>query len=75
MDNQELVRILRGLPECRLRLIELIAQVTKDDGSIDPEKVLFHAKELEECRQEANAYISATRKAVQCLMKLVRSHG
>jgi len=71
MDN--LVNALKQLPEVRLRLIDLAWQVTKDDGSIDAERLLQMSKELEEATHEARAYAEATRKAVWCLRSMALS--
>lgn len=71
MNN--LVEALKQLPEVRLRLIDLAWQVTKDNGSLDAEQLLFMGKELEEAIDEARAYVNATRKAVSCLMSFRHS--
>lgn len=71
MDN--LVNVLKQLPEVELRLIDLAWQVAKDDGSIDMEQVLQKAKEVDDAVAEAKAYADSTRKAVSCLMRLVPS--
>ena len=73
MDTLDLIRVLKAVPECRLRLIELAWKVVREDGSVDPEKLLFHRKELEECTAEAQAYTKATKEATQCLRNMVRS--
>lgn len=71
MDN--LVEAFKQLPEVRLRLIDLAWQVTKENGSLDADQLLLKSKELDEAVDEAKAYANATRKAVSCLMSLVRS--
>jgi len=70
MESDDIVRILKGLPECRLRLIQLANEVIGEDGGIDRLKSIYHAKELEEAINEAKAYSRATREMVQCLMKM-----
>ena len=73
MDAYDLIRVLKEVPECRLRLIELAWETVGDDGSIDPEKLGFRRKELEEAIAEAEAYAKATRGAVQCLTDMNHS--
>ena len=73
MDTEQIVEILRQLPEVRLRVLDLAWMVTRDDGSVDREKLLFHARELEEAFQEARAYAEATRESVRCLKSIPRS--
>jgi hypothetical protein len=67
MKASDLVKVLRELPEYRLRLVELTWKVTRG-GSIDPGLVAFHSKEIAEAIAEAEAYRDATREAVRCLM-------
>lgn len=71
MDN--LVNALKRIPEVRLRLIDLAWEVARDDGSIDMDRLLQKVKEIDEAIAEARAYAETTRKASQCLMRLVLS--
>ena len=73
MDAHDLIRVLKEVPECRLRLIELAWETVGDDGTPDPEKLGFRRKELEEALAEAEAHAKATREAVQCLNSMDRS--
>ena len=73
MNSSDLIRVLREVPECRLRLIELAQKVLKDDGSLDWEQLAFRQKELQEAISEAQAYVSMTGEAVQCLRGMGRS--
>jgi len=73
MDNNDIIRVLKRVPEFKLRLIDLAWRVVREDGSIDPEKLLAHEKELEEYTAEAEAYAQYTQEAVRCLRSLVRS--
>ena len=73
MDEQDLIRVLKEVPEHRLRLIELAWGVVRDDGSLDPERLGFRRKELEEAIAEAKAYAQATRESVQCLKSMDHS--
>jgi len=74
MNVPDLVRVLEGLPETRLRLIALAWEVVNDEGAIDPDKVALHYKEISEAVDEAQAYSQATEKAVLCLNVLARSN-
>ena len=73
MDTYDLIGALKTVPEFRLRLIELAWEVTGDDGSLNLERLAFRSKELKEAVAEAEAYVEATREAVQCLREMVRS--
>lgn len=70
MTPDELIQVLRGVPELRLRLIELARRLAREDGSLDPERLAFHSKELNEAIAEAEAYREATREAVKCLREM-----
>jgi hypothetical protein len=73
MDNAGLLRILKEVPECHLRIIDLAREAVKDDGSIDPELISFRQIELKEAVAEAEAYAEATGEAVKCIKTLGRS--
>ena len=73
MNPVDLVHVLRGLPECRLRLIELAWKIVGEDGSLDTDRLAFHHKELVEAITEAEAYEKATAEAVQCLRRMDHS--
>ena len=70
MKNDDLIRALKGVPETRLRLIDLAWEITREDGSIDFEKAAFYGKEIEEAINEAEGYAQATREAVLCLRRI-----
>jgi len=69
MKTGDLISALKALPEVRLRLFELAWQVSGDDG-VDPKKLAFFSKELEEAIAEAKDYARATREAIECLIKM-----
>jgi hypothetical protein len=73
VDTTELARVLRSVPECKLRLIALAAEVTRDDGSLDADKITFLDKELKEAVDEAKEYARNTQELVTCLVQLARS--
>jgi len=73
VDTQDLVRVLKEVPECRLRIIELAWEVVGNDGIPDADKLGFHHKELKEALDEAGAYEKATKGAVLCLINMDQS--
>jgi hypothetical protein len=73
MESQDIVRILKTLPECHLRLIDYAQLVIGENGNPDMDKVSFYSKEIAEAISEAEAYSKATRSAIVCLIMLVRS--
>ena len=73
MNTDDVVRALISVPEKRLRLIELTREIVAEDGSIDPKKVSFYRKELDEAVAEAEAYARETNEAVRCLRETLHS--
>jgi hypothetical protein len=73
METRDLVRILEGVPEARLRILELCHKVIGKTGDVDPEKVAFYSKELLEATKEAEQYSKETQEAARCLRELARS--
>ena len=73
METRDLTRILKEVPEARLRILELCHKVIGGKGDVDPEKVAFYSKELEEATKEAEQYSKDTHEAVRCLRELARS--
>ena len=72
MKTRDLIRILKGVPETRLRILELCHKVLREDGTVDPQKVAFYSKELIEATEEAEQYSKETKEAVRCLRELAR---
>lgn len=72
MKSGDLIGALKGLPEFRLRLIELAWELAGEDGSIDFEKASFYRKETEDAIKEAQGYGRATKEAVRCLRQIGR---
>ncbi len=70
IDTRVLIRILKTVPEKRLRLIELAWDVAGEDGQVDLEKAGFLEQEISEAMGEAEAYSHATRKVVWHLKSL-----
>jgi len=73
METRDLIRILKEVPETRLRILELCHKVIGKTGDVDPEKVAFYSKELLEATKEAEQYSKETQEAVRCLRELARS--
>jgi len=73
IENKDLIRILKGVPETRLRLLELCHKLLTKNGDVDPQKVAFYSKELEEAVKEAEQYSRETKEAVICLRELAPS--
>ena len=73
METTDLIRILKGVPETHLRILELCHKVIGVNGDVDPEKVAFYSTELLEATKEAEQYSKETQEAVRCLRELARS--
>jgi hypothetical protein len=73
METRDLIRILKEVPEARLRILELCHKVIGVNGDVDPEKVAFYSTELLEATKEAEQYSKETQEAVRCLRELARS--
>jgi hypothetical protein len=73
METRDLIRILKEVPETRLRILELCHKVIGKTGDVDPEKVAFYSEELLEATKEAEQYSKETQEAVRCLRELARS--
>ena len=67
IDQEELIEILRQVPEKRLKIFELTWELVGEDGDLDPDKVAFYSEELEQAVSEAKVYSAETAEAVQCL--------
>ena len=65
-----LVKALRKVPETRLSIIELTWKVAGKDGSLKPETVAFHRKEIDQAVDQAEAYAKETKETVSCLIRI-----
>jgi len=72
METGDLIRILKEVPETKLRILDLCPELIGKDGNIDPGKVVFYSKELTEATKEAEKYSRETKEAVRCLSELAR---
>jgi len=50
------LRILKEVPECRLRLLEIAREVLDEDGAIDDRLVGSRLTEIEQASAAAEAY-------------------
>ncbi len=73
ISQEELVEILRQVPEKRLKIFELAWELLGKDGNLDPDKVAFYSEELDQAVSEAKAYSAETAEAVQCLKSFFKS--
>ena len=64
---------LAGVPEARLRLVELAWEVAGKDGSLDHERAAALRLELEQAIEEGRVYARATMEMVRCLRQMARS--
>lgn len=72
MESSDLVKALKEVPECRLRLLELAREAVKKDGTLDDDMLMNRYKEIKEAADEAEDYARETQEAVRCLMDLVK---
>jgi hypothetical protein len=72
LEAKDLIRILRQVPEARLRILELCGELIGEEGTVDGEKVAFYSHELIEATKEAEQYSRETQAAVRCLRELGR---
>ena len=72
METKDLIRILKEVPETKLRILDLCHKLIGKDGTINPEKVTFYNTELLEATKEAEQYSRETKEAVRCLRELAR---
>ena len=70
MKPCDLVKALKKVPETRLSIIELTWKVAEKDGSLKPEIVAFHRKEIEQAVAQAEAYARETKEMTRWLLKL-----
>ncbi len=71
IPQARLVELLKNLPPVHLELLNLIWQLTGEDGAMDPQKISFHYTEMEKAITEAESYTRATKEMVQCLTRLL----
>ena len=67
----EVVEVLRRVPETRLRVFELAAELIDADGELDVDAAGMRQPEINLAIAEAEAYAKATRQAVGALQRLL----
>ena len=60
LKPEDLVAILRTIPEVRLELIDVAWDLTDEDGDFDYDQALVHIDRVERAIGEAQAYARAT---------------
>lgn len=68
--HPDVVTILRRVPEKRLRLFELAAELLDGHGELDVDAAAVRQPEINLAVAEAEAYARATRQAVEALKRL-----
>lgn len=66
----DVVRILRRIPEKRLRVFELAAELLDDRGEVDVEAAALRQHEVNLALAEVEGYVRATRQASEALLQL-----
>ncbi len=64
------VAILRRVPETRLRVLELAADLLDDNGELDLDAAAIRQPEINLAIAEVEAYTRATRQAVEAIRRL-----
>ena len=67
MDNQTLAGLLAATPPADLRIIELTAELTLPDGSLDLDGAAARQPEVELACAQAQEYAAATRRLLESL--------
>ena len=70
MDN--IVEILKSVPEVKLKVIPLTWKLLGEDGHIDVRKVSYDTTEVDAALEEAENYARQTGNAVSHLKNLLR---
>jgi PRTRC genetic system protein C len=66
----DVVAILRRVPEKRLRVYELAAELLDDRGEVDVEAAALRQPEVNLALAEVEGYVRATREASEALLQL-----
>lgn len=66
----DVVRILRRIPEKRLRVFELAAELLDDGGEVDVDAAARRQPEVNLALAEVEGYVRATGQASEALLKL-----
>ena len=72
MTPDELVAILKTVPEARLRLFDLAWELAGPDGALDENKAIPRMGEVRDACQQAGDYANATKKLTGNLRECLR---
>ncbi len=73
MDTRTFAGLLAGTPPTNLKIIELTAELTRPDGSLDLDAAAARQKEVETACAQAQDYASATGRLLEAMRwKLLR---
>ena len=67
MDTRTLTGLLAAVPPANLRIIELTAELTRPDGSLDLDAAAARQPEVELACAQAQDYASATGRLLEAL--------
>ena len=67
MDTRTLARLLAATPAADLSIIELTAELTRPDGTLDLEAAAARQKDVELACVQAQDYASATGRLLEAL--------
>ena len=73
MDTTTFAGLLAATPPANLRIIELTAELTRPDGSLDLEAAAARQPEIEAACTQAQDYASATGRLVEAMRWKLRS--
>ena len=71
VSPQQLVDVLRQVPEARLWVFELAEALIDAEGELDVDQAGLRQPEIALALAEADAYVHATRQAIQALRRLM----
>lgn len=67
MDNHTLASILTATPPANLRIVELMAELTRPDGRLDLDRAAARQPEVELACAQAETYAAATKRLLKVL--------
>ena len=67
MDNPTFTGLLAAVPPANLRIIELTAELTRPDGSLDLDAAAARQPEVETACAQAQDYASATSRLLEAM--------
>ncbi len=73
MDNRTFAGLLAAVPPANLRIIELTAELTRPDGSLDLDAAAARQPEVEAACVQAQDYASSTGRLLEAMRWKLRS--